>query len=91
MPILIIGLLRMKYLIYTTKYQPLLQLLQHLNCPFIENLRLGANATYTNEMIIQEFVTIMAIQVEKETCRFQDSTYVALMSDENIDICVLSC
>ena len=75
---------------HTTKYQPLLQLFQHLNCPFVESLGLGANATYTSEMIIQEFVTVMASQVEKETlCCFQDSPYVALMCNESTDISVL--
>ena len=75
---------------HTTKYQPLLQLLLNLNCPFVESLRLGANATYTSEMIIQEFISVMASQVEKETlCCFQNSPYVAFMCDESTDISVL--
>ena len=75
---------------HTTKYQPLLQLLLNLNCLFVESLRLGANATYTSEMIIQEFTSVMASQVEKETlCRFQNSPYVAFMCDESTDISVL--
>ena len=50
---------------HTTKYQPLLELLQHLNCPHLGKLHLGANATYTSEMIMQEFIQVMGSQIEK--------------------------
>ena len=75
---------------HTTKYQPLLQLLESMNCPYVESLKQGRNATYTSEMIIQDFLSTMASQVEEETLRhLMDSPYIGLMCDESTDISVL--
>lgn len=75
---------------HTTKYVPLLQLALELGCTYFADLRQGANATYTSERIIQEFLRILASQIESNLIsQFQSSSYVALMCDESTDISVL--
>ena len=75
---------------HTTKYVPLLQLALDLGCTYFTDLRQGANATYTSERIIQEFLSTLASQIESnQISQFQSSSYVALMCDETTDISVL--
>ena len=75
---------------HTTKYVLLLQLALDLGCTYFTDLRQGANATYTSERIIQEFLSTLASQIESnQISQFQFSSYVALMCDETTDISVL--
>ena len=50
---------------HTTKYVPLLELVQDLRCSYFDKLRVGGNTTYTSERIIQEFILHMGSQVER--------------------------
>jgi hypothetical protein len=75
---------------HTTKYVPLLELARSLGCTYFDNLRVGGNATYTSERIIQEFILYMARQIETDVLeQLISSPYISLMCDETTDIAVL--
>ena len=75
---------------HTKKYVPLLKLGLELGCTYFTDLRQGANATYTSERIVQEFLTTLASQIESDhVSQFKASSYVTLMCDETTDISVL--
>ena len=77
-------------LAHATKYQPLLKLLVNVNCSFVESLRLGANTTYTSEMIMLDFISLMASQVEKQTLgHFKITCMLPFMCDESTNVSVL--
>ena len=70
---------------HTAKYVPLLQ----FGCTLM-SLRRGANATNTTECFIQEFLNVIASQIEGNLIsQFQSSTYIALICDQITDISVL--
>ena len=75
---------------HTTKYVPLLELVQDLGCSYFDNLRVGGNATYTSERIVQEFILHMGSQVERGVVQqLLSSPFVSLLCDETTDISVL--
>ena len=75
---------------HTTKYVPLLELVRSLGCSCFDSLRVGGNATYTSERMIQEFVQNMSSQIETSLLQEQRSSpSVALMYDETTDVSVL--
>ena len=75
---------------HTTKYVPLLELVQDLGCSCFDNLRVGGNATYTSERDIQEFILHMGSQVEGGVVQqLLSSPFVSLLCDETTDISVL--
>ena len=43
---------------HMTKYQPLLELIQHLGMPYLETLHKGGNATLTSHRTVDEFLRI---------------------------------
>ena len=74
----------------TTKYESLVNLVNSLECSYLNDLSIGRNATYTSKRIVAEFLQCLSSVIESEkldnlTC----SPFFSLMTDESTDISVL--
>lgn len=49
----------------TTKYEPILELAMSLNCDYLQELEVGANAQYRSHASIGEFLKVLATALKK--------------------------
>ena len=70
-------------------YEPLLSLAMNLGCTYLSALKVGGNAHYTSERIVQELVQLLAQQIEDAQLKAVNcSMFYGLMIDESTDISV---
>ena len=75
---------------HTTNYVPLLNLARSWGCEFVDHLFVGRNATYCSERMVQEFLDVLASQIEIDQHKdIFSSQYISLMTDETTDIAVV--
>ena len=75
---------------HTTNYKAFVELAIKLGCEELKDLNVGANASYTSEEIIQEFIAIILQVTEEDTLKeLKGSPTFSLMVDESTDISVL--
>ena len=73
----------------THLYEPLLSLAMNLGCTYLSALKVGGNAHYTSERIVQELVQLLAQQIEDAQLKAVNcSMFYGLMIDESTDISV---
>ena len=76
---------------HTTKYSSLVDAVQFMGCDYFKHLNHGDNAKYKSQLIIGEFLQIMAVQMEKEQLQgILSSNYFSLMIDDTINVAVLN-
>lgn len=74
---------------HTTLYGPLLDFCSFQGCDYLFSLKVGGNAHYRSEQIIQEFLNELDAQISSTILeQLQRSPYIALMADETTDISV---
>ena len=72
---------------HMTKYQPLLELIQHLGMPYLETLHKGGNATLTSHRTVDEFLSIAGEVVKLDIVnKIQMSPCFSIICDETTDI-----
>lgn len=75
---------------HTTKFASLMQLSINLGADYLRELRLGGNACYTSEQIINELLRCLSTVIEDNVLTaLKGSEFYALMTDESTDISVL--
>ena len=52
---------------HTGNYESLLKVVQLMGCQQLKHLNQGENAKYTSQRIIQEFLQVMAVEIESQT------------------------
>ena len=68
----------------------MLKLVKDLGGKELNNLAVGANAKYTSERSIQEFLNTLSCQIKSDVlAKIKASPSLALMIDENTDITIL--
>lgn len=76
---------------HTGHYNSLLKAVQFMGCEQLKHLHQSENAKYTSQRIIQEFLKVMAGQLEQQMfCSLQSSTFFSLLIDESTDIAVVN-
>ena len=75
--------------ISTHKYSSLLSFLEILDCPDVQELHCGANATYRTDVIANELqdsiAQVIREDIDKET---EQSSCISILADESTDISV---
>jgi uncharacterized protein YsxB (DUF464 family) len=72
---------------HMTKYQPLLELIQHLGMPYLETLHKSGNVTSTSHRTVDEFLSIACEVVKLDIVRkIQTSPRFSIICDETTDI-----
>ena len=75
---------------HTTNYVPLLNLAKSFGCELVQHLIVGRNGTYTSERIGQEFLLLLAHQIEvDQLCEVSASPFISFMTDKTTDVAVL--
>ena len=68
---------------HTTKYSSLVDAVHFMGCDYFEHLHQGENAKYKSKRIIQEFLEILAWQIqEKQQQELSSSMFYSIMIDE---------
>ena len=74
-----------RHIPHTTNYKELVELAIKLGCEELKDLNVGANASYTLEEIIQEFIATISQVIEEDTLKgLKGSPTFSLMVDEAI-------
>ena len=76
---------------HTTKYSSLVDAVYFMGCDYFKHLHQGQNAKYKSKRIIQEFLEVLAWQIqEKQQQELSSSMSYSIMIDESTDVAVLS-
>ena len=78
-------------IVYTTKYEWLIDLAKFLGCTYLDNLFVGENAKYTSETFLQEVLASLAFVVRDNIhSAVKTSPVCSVLIDETMDIAVTS-
>ena len=76
---------------HTTKYSSLIDAVKLMGCDYFKHLHQGENAKYKSKRIIQEFLEVLAKQIEeKQLQELSCSTFFSLMINESTDVAVVN-
>ena len=76
---------------HTKNYGSLVDAVGLMGCEYFKHLYKGENAKYKRQRIIQEFLEVLARQIEdKQLQELKSSMFYSLMIDESTDVAVLS-
>ena len=71
---------------HTGNSESLLNAVHFMGCEQLMHLNQGENAKYTSQRIIQDFLEVMAVQIEHQMLRNVRGGYFSVMIDKSTDI-----